>query len=357
MINPIKLAKFASILFITLSTISITGYLIQQVMDNTKIDLRSYSKDKDKLIDELTDQLLRAYENNASYQETELGTFLESLDLKNKQNSIASLQNEIDFLESRVRDERILTDTISLILIILAISIFGILMYLVNKRNKKKHEWINHLAHQLDNSVSPISLGLKNLKLELSEEDRKETITLLNKDSDKLQALAIKMLKLFKYTQTHKKDIEESKEELNLESIINEIIINLSNNENLILSCISEIETPLIQGDKILIEQLFINLINNAIEFSHPKGEIFIKIFETKSYMKLDVIDRGVGLKSKDKILTDGAVYPAKKTDGNKGHGLGLKLVRRIVRLHNGKFDINNNKDGKGVTATIKLPL
>ena len=50
-------------------------------------------------------------------------------------------------------------------------------------------------------------------------------------------------------------------------------------------------------------------------------------------------------------------MYPSARVDEHStGHGLGLKLVRRVMKLHDGKFDINNNKDGKGATATIKFP-
>nr|MCS5589249.1 HAMP domain-containing histidine kinase [Candidatus Thioglobus sp.] len=353
MIKAIKLTKYIAIMFITLSVVSITGYFVQQIKDNTKSDLRSYSKDKDQLIDELTTQLLRTYENHVSYQETELGTFLESLDLKNKQKSIISLQKEIDLLESRVQEERLYVDAISLSLIATASLIFIILIYIIKKRNRNKNEWIHSLAHQLQNSIAPITISISNLKLNLSEEDRKKTLNILFLESKKLRNLTEKMLQLFSYTKIRESNIKDSEEELNLELLINKIISNSklsSNKKNLSVSCHSQIEQPYILGDKILIEQLFGNLINNAIGFSYPNGEISIQIYKSVRFIIIEVVDHGIGIQDKNKVLTDGVVYPTIKIDEDKGHGLGLKLVRRIVKLHNGEFDINNNKEDKGVT-------
>lgn len=359
MISQIKLTKYAAIVFITLSVVSIIGYVAQKIGDQTKLDLKSYTTNKDRLIDDLTTELLKAHENNVINEETELGTFLESLDLKSKQNSIISLQEEINLLESRVADERSFIEYVSIFLIVTASSIFILLILVVKRRNKKKNEWINSLAHQLQNSVAPISVGISNLKLDLSEEDRNESLNILYKEAGRLNLLTEKMLQLFSYKQIRRKNIKENEEELNLESIINKIINDpklLSNKKNLSLSCSSKIEKPLVLGDKTLIEQLFINLINNAMGFSYPKDEIFIEISNIGKSIIVKVIDQGIGIKDKKKILIDGAVYPTQKIDESKGHGLGLKLVRRIVILHDGKFDINNNKDGKGVTATVKFP-
>ena len=100
-------------------------------------------------------------------------------------------------------------------------------------------------------------------------------------------------------------------------------------------------------------------MIGNAVGFSHLKGAISIEAFDKDNFTIINVIDQGVGFKDKDTILAS-VVRPAKRVDGGDGishHGLGLKFVKKIMKLHGGKFDIENNIDGKGVTATVKFPI
>jgi len=353
--NTIKLTKYISIGFIALSLISIMGYIAQQIKDQTKTDLEAHVVNKDQIIDGLTIELLQAHNNNANYAETELGAFLEGLDLISKQKSIINLRKEIDALQSRTDSERTFIESVSILLISIASLIFFTLILLINKRNKDKNIWLHSLAHQLRNSISPISLGFENLKLELSKDDRDKVLNALSDDIRKLESLTSKMLKLFTLKQTG----SISKKPVNLGSSIKGVIdhLELQNKKELTLSFSTNVDKSLISGDEDLIRQVFINLINNAMGFSHPKGEVSIEISKERLFTIVKVIDQGIGNIDKDKILIDGAVYPSKKVGGsNTGHGIGLKLVRRIMKLHGGKFDINNNKDGKGVTTTVTFP-
>jgi len=358
MATPIKLIKYAAIAFIALSIVSITGYVAQQIGDQTESDLKTHIIDKDRLISDLTTQLLKAHENKVSYQEVELGTFLESLDLKSKKNSIVSLQKEIDSLGLRVTKEKRYLEAISIFLIITASLIFFAVIVIVEKRNRSKSEWIHSLAHQLQNSVAPIVLGISNLKLNLPKNDREESLDILYEDTERLESLTTRMLQLFTYKQERSKNTK--KEDVNLELLIKKIINNsklLPNKKNLRLSCTSKTEKPLIRGDKALIEQLFVNLIHNAMGFSHPEDKVSIEISNAGKAIVIKVIDQGIGIKDKSSVLKNTIIRPTTKIDQKIGHGLGLKLAQRITTLHNGKFDINNNKDGKGVTATVKFPL
>ena len=102
---------------------------------------------------------------------------------------------------------------------------------------------------------------------------------------------------------------------------------------------------------------LFVNLIHNAMGFSHPEDKVSIEISNAGKAIVIKVIDQGIGIKDKSSVLKNTIIRPTTKIDQKIGHGLGFKLAQRITTLHNGKFDINNNKDGKGVTATVKFPL
>ena len=128
--NTIKLTKYISIGFIALSLISITGYIAQQIKDQTKTDLEAHVVNKDQIIDGLTIELLQAHNNNANYAETELGAFLEGLDLISKQKSIINLRKEIDVLQSRTDSERTFIESVSILLISIASLIFFTLILL-----------------------------------------------------------------------------------------------------------------------------------------------------------------------------------------------------------------------------------
>jgi PAS domain S-box-containing protein len=120
------------------------------------------------------------------------------------------------------------------------------------------------------------------------------------------------------------------------------------------IHCIFEKDLPLVVVDPILIQEIFINLISNAIEAMEnnrrePQISITVAILNDTE-MAIDVIDNGPGVDDPEKI------FDAFVTTKDKGMGIGLAVSRSIAEAHEGQLSAANHPDF-GATFTLKLPI
>ncbi|MFH1052642.1 MAG: ATP-binding protein [bacterium] len=115
-------------------------------------------------------------------------------------------------------------------------------------------------------------------------------------------------------------------------------------------------ETKTFKGDFFKIEQLFINLIDNAIKYTQS-GEIKIRIDDEEDKVLIQVSDTGIGIEAQDLERIFERFYTVDKSRSKKssGTGLGLSIVKHIVNLHKGSIDVSSS-DKKGTTFSIRLP-
>ncbi len=108
-----------------------------------------------------------------------------------------------------------------------------------------------------------------------------------------------------------------------------------------------------IQGDRVQLQQVLVNLLLNAIQASDRDAEIIVSMEERNGYQFIHVEDHGTGIDSKDLARIFDPFFSTKEV--GEGSGLGLSISLGIVQRHEGQLRIGNNSDG-GVTATIILP-
>jgi PAS domain S-box-containing protein len=112
---------------------------------------------------------------------------------------------------------------------------------------------------------------------------------------------------------------------------------------------------PLVLGSANRLEQVVINLINNACQSLRNKNEkITISVFEENNHVILEVLDEGEGIDEKELKHIFDPFYTTKREKG--GTGLGLSISYNIVKNHNGEFKIESTK-GNGTKARIYLPI
>ncbi len=109
-------------------------------------------------------------------------------------------------------------------------------------------------------------------------------------------------------------------------------------------------------GDKIMIERLFDNLLNNAMKFT--KDKIIVKLYSEDEECVLEVEDNGIGISEKDKELIWKRFYQVNDSRNkkiNKGFGLGLFLVSKIIEQHGAAIDVEGNlNEGTRFIAKFK---
>jgi len=119
-----------------------------------------------------------------------------------------------------------------------------------------------------------------------------------------------------------------------------------------------KIPDAFIMGDKVYIEKLFRNIINNAITYGKEKGWIEISFIKDKHYVEIIIKDNGIGISKKDLLNIFKRFFRAEKSRNRAGGGtgLGLAIAKQIAQEHGGDIEASSVL-GSGSTFTIILPL
>ncbi|HDR68466.1 MAG TPA: response regulator [Bacteroidaceae bacterium] len=109
-------------------------------------------------------------------------------------------------------------------------------------------------------------------------------------------------------------------------------------------------------GDKDSLEQVFSNLIHNAVKYNKPNGKISINIEESKDCIATLIKDTGIGIAKEHLPLIFDQFYQVSRTkQKGKGSGLGLSIAQKIVEMHGGVIEVES-EEGIGSTFTVCLP-
>jgi two-component system sensor histidine kinase KdpD len=114
-------------------------------------------------------------------------------------------------------------------------------------------------------------------------------------------------------------------------------------------------DLPLVKIDDVLIEQVFVNLLENAVKYTPPDSAIRIIVTATDQSMTAEVADHGPGLPKGQEALVFEKFYRA-APEGRRGAGLGLAICRGVVLAHGGRIWAHNLPEG-GVAFLFTLPL
>ena len=114
---------------------------------------------------------------------------------------------------------------------------------------------------------------------------------------------------------------------------------------------------PFVLGDAETLEQVFTNLISNAIKYNKPNGSVRIEIREEPESVIIEIQDTGIGIPKENLPFIFDQFYRVNRKEGQKtkGTGLGLSIAKKIVDLHGGSIQVTSEL-GKGSTFTVVLP-
>lgn len=115
---------------------------------------------------------------------------------------------------------------------------------------------------------------------------------------------------------------------------------------------------PPVLADSQRLEQVFVNLLDNALKYTDPGGSVIVSATETGEFVSIAVADSGIGIAPKQLPRLFERFYrvdPARgRADGGTGTGLGLSIVKHIIQLHGGTVDVTSTP-GKGSTFSFSL--
>ena len=218
-----------------------------------------------------------------------------------------------------------------------------------------RSDFINNFSHEFRTPIMSI-LGFARLikRGNLSEEEKNEYLDIIISESRRLSELSSQVLNLSKVESlTLLTDLSV----FNAGEQIREAILQLEqkwNSRN--ISFDLEIEDVKVRGNRSLLKEVWVNLIDNAIKFSPKNSIISISAYSNGKDMVFAIEDRGEGMDEAtcDKIFDK--FYQGDTSHATEGNGLGLSLVRKIVELHHGSIKVKS-QPGRGSIFVVMLPL
>ena len=115
---------------------------------------------------------------------------------------------------------------------------------------------------------------------------------------------------------------------------------------------------PLIRADAVLIEQVLVNLLDNAMKYSPPGSPVRVECRQDGRDLRIVVIDRGAGIPEADREKVFDMFYRVKQGDTRAaGTGLGLAICRGIIAAHGGGIRATAGTDGQGTRMEVRLPI
>ena len=104
-----------------------------------------------------------------------------------------------------------------------------------------------------------------------------------------------------------------------------------------------------------MMRYIFANLLSNACKYSGTSTRVEVELRSTKSDLRVDVRDYGIGIAAKDQVRLFQAFFRGSNTDNISGTGVGLSIIKEFVDLHQGKILVNS-KLGQGTVFSVILP-
>ena len=176
-----------------------------------------------------------------------------------------------------------------------------------------------------------------------NDADTLQTIKMVTEQNDKLNRMVKTLLDMSELQSVGRDD------KIILDAIVEEVLADLEplaveKNIKLIGKC----EDATMIGSDILIYRLVYNLVENAIKYNHPLGQVTVTAYQRNKHVYLSVEDTGSGIPNE---LRERVFEPFFRVDKSRsrelgGVGLGLALVREIVRVHDGSICIKSGKTG-----------
>ncbi len=227
------------------------------------------------------------------------------------------------------------------------------------KLDKLRKDFVANISHELRTPIAMLQ-GYSEAILDgiaSSEEEQRELVEIIFDESVRMNKLVNELLDFARMEAGH---LQINPVEINLNTLLNKIkkkFNNIVRENSLTLTIENELTDDTAYLDLDRMEQVFTNLIDNAIRHTTADGVIKITVLKKERVLVIEISDTGTGISEEDLSFLFERFYKGDKarTRGRAGTGLGLAIVKHIIEAHRGHIYVES-KLSVGTTFTIHLP-
>ncbi|MCK4909993.1 MAG: PAS domain-containing sensor histidine kinase [Thermodesulfovibrionales bacterium] len=230
----------------------------------------------------------------------------------------------------------------------------------VKRAEKMKSEFLSILSHELNTPLNGI-IGLSDilsdeLKGKVGEEQYsyiQDLVTCGNR-------MTATVKELVHFAELQGRALEDMNQKVEIWDVIEEALrsaLETGNEKNIAIKSMREPSMATVTGNAMMLEELFFQILDNAVVFGNPDGQVQITVNNRSEGSEITISDDGIGIPASELERVFDSFYQVEEhhTRSKDGLGLGLPLAKRIVELHGGHINLESALD-KGTTCRITLP-
>lgn len=226
----------------------------------------------------------------------------------------------------------------------------------LERLKKERNEFFAAIAHELSTPLTYLN-GYSKVAMRkgISETERMNYMKIIGEESDKMKDLVLNLLDLAKMDEpaftVHKENIEA---ETFLESVCKLVGPSFRQKQiQLELDCEAGLK---IFADPIRLEQILLNLLDNALKYSSANSAVFITAYRKEQKTVISVADEGIGIPDNDIEWIFDKLYRVEKSRSRTsgGSGIGLAVVKELVNAHGGTIEVDSTA-GRGSIFTLRI--
>ncbi|WP_409340542.1 sensor histidine kinase [Paenibacillus sp. MBLB4367] len=232
----------------------------------------------------------------------------------------------------------------------------------IKQMERMRQDFVSNVSHEIQSpltSISGFAKALKDGNLVIAEDDRVQYLDIIVTESDRLSRLSDNLLKLTSLESDHHPFETES---FTLDEQIRRVIVACESQwsaKNIHVDIAFPSGAGVrITADRDQLNQVWMNLLGNAIKFTPHAGQILIAISRPHPHeIAVAISDSGIGIAPEDVSPIFERFYKVDKSraEDRNGNGLGLAISQKIVALHHGSIEVKSTV-GLGTTFTVTLP-
>ncbi|CAM2363185.1 HAMP domain-containing histidine kinase [Listeria seeligeri] len=223
-----------------------------------------------------------------------------------------------------------------------------------------RSEFVTNVSHELKTPVTALK-GFAETLLDGAMYDEallKKFLTIIKEESDRLHRLIMDILALSRIEQN---PVTENVGTVDVDDVIDQsvrTIFELATEKNIQVSAPEKTVPPvIIETNRDQLQQILINLLSNAINYTPVDGKVEVKLMERESEVIIEVTDNGIGIPTKDIDRVFERFYRVDKARSRHsgGTGLGLSIVKHLVENCGGRIEVESQEE-VGSTFRVTLP-
>jgi two-component system phosphate regulon sensor histidine kinase PhoR len=220
---------------------------------------------------------------------------------------------------------------------------------------KMKKDFVLNVSHELRTPLTAIRGYAETLE-EVADEQTRNYLQTIMRHTDRLIMIVEDLITL---ATLEEKAVAHEVEKVDLKQVAENVVRIFepkANEKNLALRLAADPGLPIIDGDPFRLEQMLVNLVDNAVKYTE-KGKVDVVLRRENGHVAVEVVDTGIGIPEEDQARIFERFYVVDKSRSRKagGTGLGLSIVKHIVSLHGGEV-LCESRPGTGSKFIVFLP-